>query len=303
VSIPPIADMPVLITSPEGEVVAGAVTAADGTWSAKVPAGSYLVRSLDPAGRWTDGWHASSGTVADPASATLIDVGASGVAGIDLVAAPVLPSASIRTLLTYAASTALAVAWSGRPGAEGVASYDVHYRRAAWNGSFGGYGTWKSATAATSGTFAATKGYTYCFSARARDTSGLQSAWTPETCTAVPLDDRSLVRSSGWSRRTGAAYYAGTYLMSTRYGASLNRTGVVAKRIAILVTTCKGCGTLSVYWRGKLIKTVSLNSTTTANRKLVTVASFSSAQSGTLVLRVGSSGRRVIVDGVAIRRN
>jgi hypothetical protein len=72
--------------------------------------------------------------------------------------------------------------------------------------------------------------------------------------------------------------------------------------MAILVTTCPGCGTLHVYWQGVLVKTVSLNSTTIVHRKLITVATFASTRSGTLTLRISSSNRPVVVDGVAIRR-
>ena len=213
------------------------------------------------------------------------------------------PKAAITALPKWVATTAVPVKWSAVAGTKAVASYDVRYRRAAWNGSFGGYTTWKSKTTAANGTLTAAKGYTYCVSSRARDTVGALSAWTAETCVAVPLDDRSLSRSAGWTKKTGAAYYAGTYVSATAAGAKLTRTHVVARRIALLATTCSTCGTVRVYWNGTLLRTISLHSATTVNHKLLTVTTFSAGRSGTLTIKVSSSGKRVIIDGVAIRRN
>ena len=66
----------------------------------------------------------------------------------------------------------------------------------------------------------------------ARDALGTVSAWTAETCTAVPLDDRSLSRLGSWTAGTGSAYFRSTYLRSYGYGAKLVRTGVVAHSIS-----------------------------------------------------------------------
>ena len=211
------------------------------------------------------------------------------------------PTATVKALATWLSSQSMALTWTGS-GLAAISSYDVRYRRAAWKGGFGSYVTWRTATTATSGTLTAWSGHTYCVSARARDADGMVSAWTPETCTAIPLDDRSLSRSSGWSAGTGSAYYRSTYLRSSTYGAKLTRTGVVAKRIALVATTCSTCGTVKVYWGSTLLKAVSLYSKTTVNKKLITVASFSSARSGTLSIKVSSRGKRVIIDGVAISR-
>lgn len=213
------------------------------------------------------------------------------------------PTASIMGLPLWLATNSVPLHWSATPGTLVVSSYDVRYRRAAWNGGFGGYTTWQSATTGTSATFSASSGYTYCFSVRARDTVGTLSAWTAETCTAIPLDDRSLSRSSGWTAGTSSTFYRSTYLRSYTYGAKLTRTGVVARRIAILARTCSTCGTVRVYWGSTLLRTISLKSATTVNKKLITVTTFTSARSGTLKIKVDSSGKKVIIDGVAIRRD
>ena len=154
----------------------------------------------------------------------------------------VAPTASMTAVPTVTMGTAAGLAWSASQGSALITSYDVRFRRAAWNGSFGSYVLWQSGTTATDGSFHLQAGSTYCFSARAHDELGLVSAWTTETCTFVPLDDRSLTRSAGWTLGTGPAstYLGGTYVLSSTRGAKLTRTGVVARRLSLIATTCSG---------------------------------------------------------------
>jgi len=231
-----------------------------------------------------------SGPASDPSAAVTPEV-------------TVPPAASIAGLPTWLNTTSVPLRWSATMGTAPIASYDVRYRRAAWNGSFGSYVTWRLETLATSATFSASSGYTYCFAARARDVDGSLSAWTADTCTAVPLDDRSLARYGRWTARTGTAYFRSTSLRSSTYGAEVTRTRVVARRMAILATTCPTCGSVRVYWGSKLLRTISLKSTTRVDKKLIPVATFASRRTGTLKIKVYSSGKKVLVDGVAIRRN
>lgn len=85
-------------------------------------------------------------------------------------------------------------------------------------------------------------------------------------------------------------------------GAKLVRTGVVARRIAIVATTCSTCGSVKVYWGSKLLRTISLRSASTVNRRLITVTTSNSARKATLTIKVSTSSRKVVIDGVAIRR-
>ncbi|HEX5827570.1 MAG TPA: hypothetical protein VFY23_08625, partial [Candidatus Limnocylindrales bacterium] len=160
-----------------------------------------------------------------------------------------------------------------------------------------------TATAETGATLPLTAGSTYCVSSLVRDDAGLVSAWSAETCTAVPLDDRSLTRSSGWTAGTGSAYYRGTYLRTTRLGAKLTRTDVRARRLSLVATTCPTCGSVKVYWGSTFLKTVSLRSTTTMNQRVLPLATFSSARTGTVTIKVVSSARRVTIDGLVVKRN
>jgi hypothetical protein len=77
---------------------------------------------------------------------------------------------------------------------------------------------------------------------------------------------------------------------------------VVAKRVAVVASTCPTCGSVKVYWNGVRVKTISLHSSTSRNRVLLGALSFSSVRTGTPKLVVGTSSRRVTVDGVAISR-
>ena len=227
-----------------------------------------------------------------------------------VVPPPPPPSAGIVVTIV---GTAVTLSWADgtTPGTYPAYSYIVNYKYANWNGTFGAYQsttisaptplTALTAPAKIAGITAAL-GRTYCFNVQSVDRFGHKSAVTTDKCTALPLDDRGLTRSSGWSLKTSSAYYNGTYLYTTTYGKYLTRTLVQAKSIAIIATTCSTCGSLKVYWNGKLIKTVSLKSTKTVYKKVITVAAFKVATKGTLKIVVATSGKKIYFDGVRISR-
>jgi hypothetical protein len=212
------------------------------------------------------------------------------------------PIAALKGLSGWLTTTTVGMSWTAS-GLAPVASYDVRYRKAAWNGPFGAATSLRSATTSTSTSFAGTPGTTYCLAVRARDTDGLTSSWTGETCTGVPLDDRALSRAGSWTKGSGSAYYKSTYTRSSTKGATLTRSGVSTKRIVLVATTCPTCGKVGVYWGTTLLKTISLTSATTVHRKVISVATFSSVRTGTLRIKVVSSGKKVIIDGVGLRRS
>ena len=306
---------PTVPGAPTGVTATPGNTTALVSWTAPGNNGGSAITAYtvtaDPGGAGCGTTGALSCTVTGLANGTpyTFTVSATNALGTGPASAPsaavtpsIPPTASITALPLWVSTPTVALGWAATPGTFPVASWDVRYRRAAWKGNFGALATWRSATTAASASFPASPGYTYCYSVRARDTLGATSGWTAETCTAVPLDDRSLARSGRWTAGTGSAYYRSTYVKSTTKGAKLVRTGVVARRIAILVTTCSTCGSVRVYWGSTLLRTISLRSATTVTRKLITVTTFSKARSGTLTIKVYSSGKKVIIDGVAIRR-
>lgn len=207
-------------------------------------------------------------------------------------------TAAITPLAAWLATNTVPVKWSGT--GTGALSYDVQYRKAPYSsGSFGALTPWQTGVAATTATFTTAPGYTYCFSARTHDDAGV-SAWTAETCTAAPLDDRSFSKSGTWSAKTGSAYYRSTVMYSVKNGSKLTRTSVKVKRIAIVATTCSTCGSVRVYLGSKLLKTISLKSSATVNKKLISVYTFSALTAGTVSVSVYGANKKVYLDGVVL---
>lgn len=147
-------------------------------------------------------------------------------------------------------------------------------------------------------------GWTYCVSVRGWDLARNYSAWAPYRCAATPVDDRSLAHSTGWTRYTSRAFSGGSALRSTRRGATLTRRGVQTRRIYLVASRCISCGSVGVYWNGALVRTVSLQSKASGStrRAVIGVTTFAGVRSGTLTLRVLSSGRPVQIDGVVLPR-
>ena len=216
--------------------------------------------------------------------------------------APTLAMTAPTAAFTLAGS--LTPAWSARDVGAGVASVDVRWQRAAYTGGFGAWvypAGWQKIPA-TKATLAAARGYTYCFAARARDKAGNTSGWSAPRCAAAALDDRSLAASAGWARTTASGYYAGTATGTTRSGATLTRTGVQTRRVALVATRCARCGTVGIYWNGTLLKKVSLYAATTRRRSVLAVFTFGGLRSGTLTVRSLTSGRPIQIDGLGLSR-
>jgi hypothetical protein len=199
----------------------------------------------------------------------------------------------------------LTAAWSTSDAGSGVTVVDVQYARAPYNGAFTAPvmpAHWQRTTVDRVTMSGLLRGYTYCISVRARDVAGNTSAWSAPRCSAAALDDRSLTASSGWTRTANSVYHAGTATVTTRAGATLSRTGVQAKRIYLVATRCPTCGTVGVYLNGKLVKQVSLRSTTTTRKSILTIAAYSSVRSGTVSVRSLIGGRPVHIDGLVLSR-
>jgi hypothetical protein len=115
----------------------------------------------------------------------------------------------------------------------------------------------------------------------------------------VPVDDRSLTASSAWSRATGTAYFLHTITTTSHQGAQLARTGVHAHHLALVVTTCLGCGSIAVYAGGTKLGSWSLAASSTHNE--VTIAVSSSALSGvTISVKVTTTGKPVKIDALGV---
>lgn len=222
-------------------------------------------------------------------------VEATGLDTVGPVTSTTAPTAASQT------GTSFLTKWASKDTWSAVATQDVRYQTAVWNGAFGSPVVWKNATTANSATFAGRAGRTYCFSARSRDVLGNVGAWSGQRCTTTPVDDRTLSASSGWSRLVGSDYFQKTVTSTSKQGAALTLVGVSGKRFALLVATGAGNGTVKVLLNGSSLGTFSLAGTA-KKRFLLPVKTFTAVKQGTLKVVVTTSGKPVRIDGVYVAR-
>jgi hypothetical protein len=196
-------------------------------------------------------------------------------------------------------STNVAAAWHGTD-ASGIARYDARRSITGWNGSPGAWTAW-NASLTTATTLAGTYGRTYCFEARAMDNAGHLVPWTAPRCAAVPLRADQLAYSTGWSKTANASLFAGMQYSSKTHGGVMTRTGIIAKRISLVLTDCSTCGTVQVRWNGAVIANINTYHATSLHRQVVQVANWATARSGTITETVTSAtGKTVAIEGLAI---
>ena len=209
------------------------------------------------------------------------------------------------TALTIAAATSggfrktrsIPLTWSATD-PSGIADYDVAWSGHRWNGKVYPVRSWRSHTTSTSATARGAYGRTYCFRQRARDTVGNLSGWSKYACAAVPLNTDQLGYGSAWQPIRRSYLFAGRGIVATKKNARITRTNISAEKLSLLVSECATCGKIRVYWNGNMIKTIDLYSKTTVHRQVVAVKTWPKARRGDLVVKVVSSGERVLIEGV-----
>jgi hypothetical protein len=197
-------------------------------------------------------------------------------------------------------SLALPLSLAGADGA-GV-QFQVQARTARWDaGTFTAFAPITTTTNRTY-VFHGTAGTSVCFRARGTDEWANQSAWSAQRCTTFPLDDVAL-NGSRWNRDDDALSYRGTISKAQVDGATLTRAGASATQLAVVVTRCAECGALKVKWKGTLLATVDLRSSTTRRRVVVVLDKLSNPGSGAVELVATPQGAHPArVDGLAIIR-
>ena len=203
--------------------------------------------------------------------------------------------------LAFNASKSVALAWTGSDtGGSGLKNYDVRYRRAKYNTStFGSFSFILQATTLTAKTFTAAPGYTYCFSVRARDNNLNVGAYSAEDCTMIPVDDKAMTHSTGWTQSLNSSDYLGTISTSSTHGKTMTLGSVHGKQIGVLVTVCSGCGTITFNFASKTWS-ANLNNATTAHFIFFSTAgAYSGIKTGTVTIKVTSTtGHKVQIDGL-----
>lgn len=215
----------------------------------------------------------------------------------------VAPSVAVAKLPVGVTSSSVRVNWTGADAGSGVASYDVRYERAAFNG---GFGPWVSpaglqATRATSTRLGLAPGFDYCVEIRARDHAGNLSGWFGPRCVARALDDRSLTTGSGWVRRAGSGYYFHTFTSTTKNRVVLTRRGARLDRLGIVATRCASCGTVRVFVGSRLIGTINLTRSVTRKEQLLMLPRFT-FRTGAITIKTLTSGKTIEIDGLVVSR-
>ncbi|MDQ1687899.1 MAG: hypothetical protein QOK42_874 [Frankiaceae bacterium] len=257
-------------------------------------------------------WVAGAGTVSDASARcatsftqgqTLLAQYLDGSVDGDLQCAPadtVAPSASLTApTKLYSLGTSVTAAWTGADSGTGVVSYDVRYRRALSNGSFGSdvyLPSWQRTTARSATLTGNPTGSTVCFQARSRDVAGNTSPWSASRCSAVALDDRSLSRSGAWTSVSSSPAYLGTISRSATAGAQLIRTGLVTHRLMLVATKCHGCGSVEVWVNTSRLAIVSLEASATTYRAVIALPTFS-LRTAKVSIRARGTGP-VLIDGL-----
>ena len=210
------------------------------------------------------------------------------------------PAATSTSLLWNKGKPRVRVAWTSISDADsGLAGTQVVHRFSS-NGTSWTSTTKTIANAATSYSQSAKPGTTHCFKVRRTDAAG-NTATSSERCASVPYDNAAFAKSRTWSAPKARGYYAGSSARSTVTGATLSKR-VTARRIALVATKCRGCGSVKVFFRGKPIgKTISLNRTGArpAHKQVITVGRLRRLATGTLVIKVVSAGKPVFIDAGA----
>ena len=216
---------------------------------------------------------------------------------------PTAPTANITApTAAFTLSGSVDVSWTGAdPDGGGVASYNVQLRTATPTTGFTPFKqpAGLQSLTATSATKAVKPGTTACFEVQAVDQAGNESAFSAPLCTARPVDDRALTASSGWTRRRDTHHWNGTYTTTTKHNATLTLAGVHLDRAGIVADTCPTCGEVAILVRGHRVGTIDLRSTTTEHQAVLAVPRFT-ARTGTVTVKVVTSGKIIRIDGLAV---
>lgn len=275
---------------PYGTVVQNLVT-----YPARVGAFATFAWSGLPSGL---GWRPAYDDV--PAAASTTDADTDGLATdlrVDDVAAPALGLAGIPA---FTQQSSQRITYAAVDNKTGVKSYDVRWRRGSAATGYGGWNypaAWQ-ATRATSVTQSIGGAYSYCWSVRVRDNAGNTSAWSQPLCTTRMTDDRSLSAAGSWVRPAGQpGFYNGTFSRSSQAGARLSTSGTFT-RVAVTAYKCPSCGTIEVWAGTRMLRRLSLASSTTGLTSYV--SPVLAAHRMTLTVKVVSSGRPVAIDAVGM---
>jgi hypothetical protein len=217
-----------------------------------------------------------------------------GVATTVLDTVAPVATASVKAL---AADVRTVFSWGGPAD---TATYDV----CAYAVGTGCFWT-QTATTARSATLNLTQGRTYQLRVTAVDRAGNRGAETRSALYVVPIDEKSLSRSRGWSVYSNKGDWYGTHAQAARNGMYLTKTLTGTKYELMYVKQSAG-GYMDVYVNGVRVKRINTYSATTAFRQVVTIGTYATRAARTIKVVVISArdsrsrGTNVAVDAIRV---
>jgi hypothetical protein len=187
--------------------------------------------------------------------------------------------------------------------ASGISAYDVRWRSATDRTGFGAWhypSAWQKTRSKSQTLTGMAPGGTYCMSVRAYDRLTNRSRWSAETCIARPLDDRAMSAGSRWHRQSGDGFYLSTYTSTRTFGAALTRGSERMSRVGIVATRCATCGKVRILVGGHSVGVIDLTASSRQRRRTLLLPVFSSLRTGTVTVRVITSGKTVQIDGLVV---
>jgi hypothetical protein len=116
---------------------------------------------------------------------------------------------------------------------------------------------------------------------------------------SVPMNNTLFkTHSAEWDKRSGKGYFQDTYSFATERGAFIEQAKQGFKSLVLVATRCSGCGTVAVYLKDRLLKTIRLSAAATEKRQIIPVASWRAKHAGRVRLEVVSNGKDVIIEGL-----
>ena len=141
---------------------------------------------------------------------------------------------------------------------------------------------------------------THTFKAAATDRAGNTDETPVAHSFTMPMNNKSLNHSRGWTQAKVKGTFLDTASITTRKGAKLATKAMGVTRIALVASKGKGFGTVKVMLGTKTLKKVSLAHTRNVKKKVVPIATFSSPTSGKVTVVVLTQGKKVVIEGLGI---
>ncbi|MGH2698809.1 MAG: hypothetical protein ACRDJL_06370 [Actinomycetota bacterium] len=176
---------------------------------------------------------------------------------------------------------------------QGIDFYEVTSRIAPFNGGFKPPASEQTDSGKLDVTLP--PGSTGCYRATATDTLGAVSAPSAEKCTRVPVNNTSLKHRKKWAKRNAPGYFLNSFSTTKQKGASL-LLDVKAKRLALVATRCKRCGSVKVLLGRQLLKKIKLVANRTRKNQIINIKTFTKVKNGRVKIVVTSQGKAVTIE-------